>query len=54
MKHYIIRNEDCRKTIKTMKKKNIKVDCVLTSPPYNISRRVGDKQRQLKKQREII
>lgn len=40
MKHYIIRNEDCRKTIKTMKKKNIKVDCVLTSPPYNTSRKV--------------
>lgn len=31
MKHYIIRNEDCRKTIKTMKSKNIKVDCILTS-----------------------
>lgn len=40
MKHYIIRNEDCRKTIKTMKRKNIKVDCVLTSPPYNTSRKV--------------
>lgn len=40
MKHYIIRNEDCRKTIKTMKNKGIKVDCVLTSPPYNTSRKV--------------
>lgn len=40
MKHYIIRNEDCRKTIKTMKSKNIKVDCILTSPPYNTSRKV--------------
>lgn len=40
MKRYIIRNEDCRKTIKTMKNKGIKVDCVLTSPPYNTSRKV--------------
>ncbi len=39
-KRYIIRNEDCRKTIKHMKQKGIKVDCVITSPPYNTSRKV--------------
>lgn len=46
-KRYIIRSEDCRKTIKHMKQNGIKVDCVITSPPYNISRsrRTGDKQR---------
>lgn len=55
-KRYIIRSEDCRKTIKHMKQKGIKVDCVITSPPYNISRsrRTGDKQRQLKIERNYI
>lgn len=52
-KRYIIRNEDCRKTIKHMKQKGIKVDCVITSPPYNISRRIGDKQRQLKNREKL-
>lgn len=40
MSEYIIRNEDCRKTIKHMKLKHINVDCVITSPPYNTSRKV--------------
>lgn len=40
IKQFIIRNEDCRKTIKHMKQKEIKVDCVITSPPYNTSRKV--------------
>lgn len=40
IKQFIIRNEDCRKTIKHMKQKGIKVDCVITSPPYNTSRKV--------------
>lgn len=40
MKHYIIRNEDCRKTMQYMERKNIKVDCIITSPPYNTSRKV--------------
>lgn len=40
IKHYIIRNEDCRKTMRYMMHKNIKVDCVITSPPYNTSRKV--------------
>ena len=40
-KRYVVRNEDCRKTIKHMKQKGIKVDCVITSPPYNTSRGVS-------------
>ena len=32
------RNEDCLKTIETVKKANKKIDLVLTSPPYNGSR----------------
>lgn len=36
-----------------MKQKGIKVDCVITSPPYNISRRIGDKQRQLKNREKL-
>lgn len=40
MKHYIIRNEDCRKTMKHMLNNGIKVDCIITSPPYNTSRKV--------------
>lgn len=32
------RNEDCLKTIETIKKANKKIDLVLTSPPYNSSR----------------
>ena len=54
-KRCIIRNEDCRKTIKHMKQKGIKVDCVITSPPYNISRsrRTGDEQRQLKNREKL-
>ncbi len=40
----IIRNEDCRKTIKYMKQKGIKVDCAITSPPYNASRKVRTKK----------
>ena len=32
------RNEDCLKTIETIKKANKKIDLVLTSPPYNGSR----------------
>lgn len=43
-KSYIIRNEDCKKTIKHMKQKGIKVDCVITSPPYNTSRKVRTKK----------
>lgn len=34
----IIRNEDCRITLNYMKEKGIKIDYVLTSPPYNISK----------------
>lgn len=41
MSKIIVRNEDCRKTIKHMINKVIKVDCVLTSPPYNTSRKVN-------------
>lgn len=44
MSKIIIRNEDCRKTIKHMIDKGIKADCVLTSPPYNISRKVNEKR----------
>jgi DNA modification methylase len=33
-----IYNEDCNKLILKMIKKNIKVDLILTDPPYNISR----------------
>lgn len=39
MKHYIIRNEDCRKTMQYMIRKGIKVDYVITSPPYNNSKK---------------
>lgn len=52
-KKYIIRNEDCRKTIEHMKSRGIEVDCVLTSPPYNISRRVGCKKRQLENREKL-
>ena len=31
-------NEDCIKTIERMVKSNYKVDCILTSPPYNTGR----------------
>lgn len=40
MKPYIIRNEDCKKTLQYMVRKGIKIDCVITSPPYNTSRKV--------------
>lgn len=40
----VIRDEDCRKTIKYMKQKGIKVDCIITSPPYNTSRKVRTKK----------
>lgn len=43
-KGYVVRNEDCRKTIKYMKQKGIKVDCIITSPPYNTSRKVRTKK----------
>lgn len=36
----VFRNEECSKTMKYMYKKDIKVDIVLTSPPYNASRKV--------------
>jgi site-specific DNA-methyltransferase (adenine-specific) len=29
-------NEDCQETIKKLKDQNRKVDCIITSPPYNI------------------
>lgn len=36
----IIRNEDCMETIAHMKMKHIKVDAIITSPPYNTSKKV--------------
>ena len=50
---YIFRNEDNKRTMKHMYEKGIQVDCVLTSPPYNISRRVGNKQRQLQNREKL-
>lgn len=32
-------HEDCKKLISRMKKENIKIDCIITDPPYNISRK---------------
>lgn len=37
------RNEDCLKTIETIKNANKKIDLVLTSPPYNGCRNSGKK-----------
>lgn len=36
-----IYNEDCFKTIEKMKENNIFVDLILTSPPYNMTKRKG-------------
>ena len=36
-----IYNEDCFKTIDRMVSDNIKVDTILTSPPYNMTKRKG-------------
>ena len=36
-----IYNEDCFKTIDRMVSENIKVDTILTSPPYNMTSRKG-------------
>lgn len=33
-----LRNCDYKELLKEMKKQNIKVDCILTDPPYNVSR----------------
>lgn len=33
-----LRNCDYKELVKEMKKENVKVDCILTDPPYNISR----------------
>lgn len=52
-KRYVIRNEDCRKTIKHMKQNGIKVDCVITSPPYNTSRKVRT-EKKLQKENQSI
>lgn len=52
-KGYVVRNEDCRKTIKYMKQKGIKVDCIITSPPYNTSRKVRTKKRNRRKEIKI-
>lgn len=35
---YKIYNEDYRKTIKRLKRNKIKVDAIITDPPYNVSR----------------
>ena len=35
---YKILNEDCKITMKNLYEKGLKVDVILTSPPYNISR----------------
>lgn len=36
-----IYNEDCFSTISRMRENGLKVDCVLTSPPYNMTKRKG-------------
>lgn len=41
MKGYVFRNENCLETCKYMIENKIKVDCILTSPPYNISKSVN-------------
>lgn len=38
---YKIFNENCFETMKRMEENNIKVDLVLTSPPYNMTKRKG-------------
>ena len=35
---YDIYNEDYKKTIRRLKKNNIKIDAIITDPPYNVSR----------------
>ena len=35
---YKIYNEDYKKTIKRLKRNKIKVDAIITDPPYNVSR----------------
>ena len=41
MEKNIIYNEDCFVTIGKMSENGDKVDCVLTSPPYNMTKRKG-------------
>lgn len=36
---YNIYNEDYKKTVKRMKKENIKLDAIITDPPYGVSRK---------------
>ena len=36
---YNIYNEDYKKTIRRMKKENIKLDAIITDPPYGVSRK---------------
>ena len=36
-----IYNEDCFKTLDRMAEEGIKIDGVLTSPPYNMTKRKG-------------
>lgn len=36
-----IYNEDCKKTLENLMNDNIGVDCILTSPPYNMSKKVN-------------
>ena len=43
MKNNIIYNEDCRETIKRIRKSGGVVDLILTSPPYNTCRGSNDK-----------
>ena len=35
---YNIYNEDYKKTVKRMKKENIKLDAIISDPPYGVSR----------------
>lgn len=46
------RNEDCLKTIETIRNAGKKIDLVLTSPPYNGSRNSGKKTERSRKNHE--
>lgn len=41
MEKNVIYNEDCFNTIKRMGDDGVEVDCILTSPPYNMTKRKG-------------
>ena len=41
MEKNVIYNEDCFATMKKMEEEGLKVDCILTSPPYNMTKRKG-------------